>query len=439
MSERSTPDERAATDEKPEPAATGESTAGTDGAAADERSGEGAWRRLLDGVVVGRPWFVTVLAILLALVVGAILIVVSDKDVLGEYGYFFAAPGDPLGASWSDIATAYSALFKGAIFDPGNASSVTSALQPISETLTEATPLIFGGLSVGLAFRAGLFNIGGQGQLVMGAIAATYVGFTLHGVVALPLAIIAGIVGGGITGGVVGFLKARTGAHEVIVTIMLNYVAVAFLAYLINTGTFKDPNNPQPVSKPVSAGARLPHLAGDTLRVNAGLLIGIVAVAFAWWLLSRSTLGFQLRTVGANPNAARTAGMNVGRVQILAMLISGALMGLVGVSQVLGTANANNALTPQIDAGLGFAAITVALLGRASPVGTVIASLLFGALQAGGRAMQVSSANVSIEIVTVIQALIVLFVAAPPLIRGLFRLRGGAGADTGLAAKGWNG
>ncbi|MCW2948872.1 MAG: inner-rane translocator [Actinoallomurus sp.] len=406
---------------------------------AEKRNNDGPLRRVLDGVVTGRPWFVTVLAILLALVVGAILIVVSDQEVLSKYGYFFASPGAALGSSWNDVATAYSALFKGAIFDPGNASSLTSALQPISETLTEATPLIFGGLSVGLAFRAGLFNIGGQGQLIIGAIAATYIGFTLHGVVALPAAIIAGIIGGAALGGLVGLLKARTGAHEVIVTIMLNYVSVAFLAYLINTGTFKDPTNPQPVSKPVTAGARLPHLAGDTLRLNAGILIGIAAVAFTWWLLNRSTLGFQLRTVGANPNAARTAGMNVGRVQIMAMLFSGGLMGLVGVSQVLGTANANNALTPQIDAGLGFSAITVALLGRASPIGTVVASLLFGALQAGGRAMQVSSANVSIEIVTVIQALIVLFVAAPPLIRGLFRLRGGESVDTGLAAKGWNG
>jgi general nucleoside transport system permease protein len=396
-------------------------------------------RRLVDGIVAGRPWFVTVLSIVLALVVGAILIIVSDKDVLSKYAYFFASPGDALSASWNDVSTAYIALFKGSIFDPDNASSLTSALQPISETITEATPLIFGGLSVGLAFRAGLFNIGGQGQLIIGAIFATYVGFTLHGVIALPAAIVAGIVGGGLIGGLVGLLKARTGAHEVIVTIMLNYICVALLAYLINTDAFKDPNNPQPVSKPVSHGARLPHLAGDTLRINLGILIALVAVAFTWWLLNRSTLGFQLRTVGANPNAARTAGMNVGRVQVLAMLISGALMGLVGVSQVLGTANANNALTPQIDAGLGFSAITVALLGRASPVGTVVASLLFGALQAGGRAMQVSSANVSIEIVTVIQALIVLFVAAPPLVRGLFRLRGGDGADTGLAAKGWNG
>jgi general nucleoside transport system permease protein len=397
-------------------------------------------RSILSEIVTARPWLVTTLAIVLALVIGAILIVISDQPVLDKFGYFFADPGDALSSAWNDISTAYVALFEGAIFDPSNASTVTDALHPLSETVTEATPLIFGGLAVGLAFRAGLFNIGGQGQLLGGAIAATYVGFTLHapGFIALPVTILAGIVGGAIIGAAVGALKAYTGAHEVIVTIMLNYVMLSLLNYLIPTDLFKDPTNSQ-TSKPVAADARLPHIAGDSLRINAGILIGIAAVVFAWWLLNRSTLGFELRTVGANPHAARTAGMNVGRIQIMAMLISGALMGLVGVSQVLGTANANNALTPSIDAGLGFSAITVALLGRASPVGTVLAALLFGALEAGGRQMQVSTANVSIEIVTVIQALIVLFVAAPPLVRGIFRLRGGTDADTGLAAKGWNG
>jgi simple sugar transport system permease protein len=317
---------------------------------------------------------------------------------------------------------------------------VTTAIQPFSETLTEATPLLLGGLAVGLAFRAGLFNSGGQGQLIMGAICATYVGFSLDGppVIAMLLAVLAGLAGGGAYGAIVGILKARTGAHEVIVTIMLNYVALAFLAWLIFTETFHNEEEAQPLSKSVSIDARLPHLLGDDLRVNAGLLFAAAAVGFCWWLLNRSTLGFQLRAVGANANAARTAGMSVGRSQIMAMLISGSLMGIVGATQVLGTANANNALTPQIDAGLGFTAITVALLGRASPIGTVFAALLFGALQAGGRSMQ-GNAGVSLEIVTVIQALIVLFVAAPPLVRGIFRLRGAAGTDAGLASKGWNG
>ncbi|MBA9001140.1 ABC transporter permease [Thermomonospora cellulosilytica] len=398
------------------------------------------FRRLAAQVVAGPPWVVTVLAVLLAMLVGAVLIIVSDPEVTATFGYFFARPSDAITASWEAVSTAYQALFRGAIFNPDATATFTDVLRPISETLTEATPLIFGGLAVGLAFRAGLFNIGGQGQLIMGAIATTWVGFTLDapGIVALPAAVLAGLAGGALYGGLVGWLKARTGSHEVIVTIMLNYVAFLLLGYLIGSEAFRDPDNPQPISKPVNEAARLPHLFGDSLRVNAGLLLALAAVVFTWWLLNRSTLGFQLRAVGANPNAARTAGMSVGYGQTMAMLISGGLMGLVGVSQVLGTANANNALTQQIDAGLGFTAITVALLGRASPVGTVAAALLFGALQAGGREMQ-AAAGVSIEIVTVIQALIVLFVAAPALVRGIFRLRGEGGGSTGLLAKGWNG
>jgi ABC-type uncharacterized transport system permease subunit len=404
-------------------------------------AGPGPGRRLAVAATTGSPWVVTLLAIVLALIVGAILIVVSDQAVLSKFGYFFTAPGDALGAAWDDIASAYGALIKGAIFDPGNASTLTDAFHPITETITEATPLLFGGLSVGLAFRAGLFNIGGQGQLIVAAIFATYAGFAFHlpPVIAIVVAVTAGIIGGALVGGIAGFLKARTGAHEVIVTIMLNYICVNLLIYLIATSVFKDPTNPQPVSKPVAVNARLPHLAGDSLRLNAGVILAIAAVAVAWWLLNRSTLGFQLRTVGANPNAARVAGMDVGRAQVSAMLIAGGLMGLAGVTQVLGPATANYALTPSVDAGLGFSAITVALLGRASPLGTVLAALLFGALQAGGRAMQVSNANVSIEIVGVIQALIVLFVAAPQLVREIFRMRADARGDTELMAKGWNG
>ncbi|SEG35597.1 nucleoside ABC transporter membrane protein [Thermomonospora echinospora] len=425
MSEQATPAREAAA----EPAAGGGEPPEAD-----------RFRRLVAQTVAGPPWVVTVLAIALALVVGGLLMIISDPEVTDTFGYFFARPADALSASWSEVSTAYAALFKGAIFNPDAAGSLTEALRPISETLTEATPLIFGGLAVGLAFRAGLFNIGGQGQLIMGAIATTWVGFTLDapGFVALPAAVLAGLAGGALYGALVGWLKAGPGAHEVIVTIMLNYVAFLLLGYLIGSDVFRDPDNPQPISKPVADAARLPHLFGDSLRVNAGLLLAIAAVVFTWWLLNRSTLGFQLRAVGANPSAARTAGMSVGYGQIMAMTLSGGLMGLVGMSQVLGTANANNALTQQIDAGLGFTAITVALLGRASPVGTVAAALLFGALQAGGREMQ-AAAGVSIEIVTVIQALIVLFVAAPPLVRGIFRLRGEGGGHSGLLAKGWNG
>ncbi|GAA3235610.1 ABC transporter permease [Actinocorallia longicatena] len=408
-----------------------------------ERPGLG--KRLVDQVVYGADWVVTLLAILLALFFGAILIILSDESVRGTFSYFFSSPGDAISASWDAVSTGYTALFKGSIWDPSHSWNVGSAIAPFSETLTEAVPLIFGGLAVGLAFRAGLFNIGGQGQLIMGAIVATWVGFTVTGptFLAMILAVIGGIAGGAAWGAIVGLLKAKTGAHEVIVTIMLNYTALYFLAYLIGTDTFRDPDRQEPLSKSVSEASKLPKLLtwltdGGSLRLNFALVIAAVAVAFVWWLLNRSTLGFELRAVGSNASAARTAGMSVAKSQIMAMLISGGLMGIVGASQVLGTANANNALTPDIDAGLGFAAITVALLGRASPIGTVFAAILFGALQAGGRSMQ-SEAGISIEIVTVIQALIVLFVAAPPLVRGIFRLKGSGSGDAALASKGWNG
>ncbi|GAB3657848.1 hypothetical protein GCM10027589_18110 [Actinocorallia lasiicapitis] len=410
--------------------------------ASDPRRGLG--KRLYDTLNRG-DFVVTVLAIVLALFFGAILIILSDETVRATYSYFFSAPGDAISASWDAVANGYTALFKGAIWDPDSSWNVATAIGPFSETLTEAVPLVFGGLAVGIAFRAGLFNIGGQGQLIMGAIVATWVGFTVTGptFVAMLLAVIGGIVGGALWGGIAGLLKAKTGAHEVIVTIMLNYTALYFLAYLIGTDTFKDPERQEPLSKSVSEAAKLPKLLtwltdGNSLRLNFAIVIAAVAVMFAWWLLNRATLGFELRAVGANSSAARTAGMSVGKSQIVAMLISGGLMGIVGGAQVLGTANANNALTPDIDAGLGFAAITVALLGRASPIGTVFAAILFGALQAGGRAMQ-STAGISIEIVTVIQALIVLFVAAPPLVRGIFRLKGSGSGEAALASKGWNG
>jgi simple sugar transport system permease protein len=372
---------------------------------------------------------VTFLAIVLALVVGALMIVLSSTDTMNKLGYFFASPGDFLSSAWNDISSAYSSLFKGAIFDPATISGTPAQFfGPISNTLEYATPLIFGGLAISVAFRAGMFNIGGQGQLIVGAICASYVGFSwtaLPGLLHMIVAVLAGIVGGMLYGGIVGWLKAKRGAHEVIVTIMLNYVALLFLGgWLLNTSVFHNPAAAgQAISKPASPSAVLPHLFGDQLFTDIGLLFAIAATFAVAWFFKRSKLGFEVRAVGLRPSAARTAGINVSRVQIASMLISGALMGLIGVTQTLGLANPNNnSLSPNIDAGLGFSAITVALLGRTKPWGVVGASLLFGALQAGGALMQ-TQAQVSIEIITVIQALIVIFVAAPQLVKEIFHLR----------------
>jgi general nucleoside transport system permease protein len=372
---------------------------------------------------------VTFLAIVLALVVGAILIVLSDQNAMSQLGYLFADPGAFFSTAWNDISGGYSALFRGAVFDPATVSGTPAQFfNPIANTLEFASPLIFGGLAVSVAFRAGLFNIGGQGQLIAGAICSSYVAFTwtaLPGALHLIVAVLAGMAGGLLYAAIVGWLKARRGAHEVIVTIMLNYVLFLLLGgYLLNTAAFHDPANPgQAISKPADHDAVLPHLFGDATPTDLGLLLAILATIATAWFLKRSKLGFEVRAVGLNPAAARTAGISVGRVQIAAMSLSGLLFGLVGVTQVLGTLNPNdNALGPNIDAGLGFNAITVALLGRTRPWGVVGAAILFGGLQAGGAVMQ-TQAGIPNEIINILQALIVIFVAAPQLIKEIFRLR----------------
>jgi simple sugar transport system permease protein len=306
--------------------------------------------------------------------------------------------------------------------------------RPISETLTLASPLICGGLAVSLAFRAGLFNIGAQGQLIVGALCAGWVGFTWHLPIVLHaiVAVLAGILGGALWGGIAGFLKARAGAHEVITTIMLNYVGLYLLQWLLTTDVLQRPGRSDSISPTVDSTAQFLQVPGT--RLHVGFLIAILAAVAVWWLLSRSTTGFELRAVGANPEAARTAGMSVGRSYTVAMVIAGGLAGLAGVQQVLGT---DLPLTDGIAGSVGFDAITVALLGRATPSGTVVAGLLFGALSAGGLQMQLAT-QTPLTLTTVLQATIVLFIAAPALVRAIFRIRAqGAGAGTVLA-KGWN-
>ena len=390
------------------------------------------WRPLGGNTIV-----VTVLAFVAAMIVGGVLIAFADQDTRTASSYFFAYPWDTFTAAGRAIGNAYLALFEGAIFNPNTAANGTLAgyLGPISETLTNATPLILGGLSVGLAFRAGLFNIGGQGQIIMGAVFAGYVGFHWHMPAGLHVlaGIAAGMLGGALWGGLSGWLKAHTGAHEVITTIMLNYIAYSLLAYLLSVKGFQAPPYGQAISNPVEPNAMLFPLFGSSMRVNAGLFIALIAAAAVWWLLKYSTLGFRLRAVGANQFAARTAGMSVERSYTTVMVLAGLLCGLAGVTQILGV---NTQLTNDIDAGIGFDAITVALLGRANPVGIVFAGLLFGALHAGGSQMQTYT---PIDLVQVIQSLIVLFIAAPAVIRAIFRMKAsGAGVGAELA-KGWNG
>jgi general nucleoside transport system permease protein len=385
---------------------------------------------------------VTILSIVLALIIGAVLIVVSDAGVLAKFGYFTARPGDALNSSWTLISQAYGDLFRGAIFDPSSVQAWfngtgtwQTAFNPISETLTYAAPLVFTGLSVAIAFRGGLFNIGGQGQAVIGTICGGVAGFafSLPYGVHLIVALLAGAVGGALWGFVPGILKARTGAHEVITTIMLNYVATLFLSWLILQNGVQDPNRTDAISKTIRHTAELPALPAP-LRVHLGIVLAVLTTAGVAWLINRSSFGFELRAVGVNPPAARTAGMSVARTYTLLMVVAGALAGLGGATQVLGTADK---LTAQVAANIGFDGLLVALLGRNRPWGTLFAAILYGALRAGGNLMQVD-VGVSLELVTVLQALIVIFIAAPALVKAIFQLRAARSARLGASvAKGW--
>jgi len=363
-------------------------------------------------------------AIGLAFLCGSVLVAVSNAAALAAWGRLPAGLPNALWLSVRAAASAYYALIQGAIVDPSaitaHSETVREAVTPISTTLAYATPLAFGGLAVAVAFRAGLINIGVQGQMVLGAIAAGWVSFgPARGLpigIHLIVAIVGGCLAGALWGAIAGFLKAVSGAHEVITTLMLDYIAVFALQYVLTTAAFQRPGHTDPLSRVVPSSARLPHLA-SSLPVESGLFVALLAAVATGWLLRRSTIGFALRAVGSNAAAARTAGIRVGRSYIIAMLIAGALGGLVGVDQLLGQ---QHSLTPGFDGGIGFTAITVALVGRANVPGVLAAALLFGALQAGGDQMQVAT-QTPYDLVTIIQALIVLFVVAPALIAALLR------------------
>ena len=373
------------------------------------------------------------LAFTMALFVSGLLVAFSDSKVLA----LKSSPLSMIAKAFSTAGNAYWALFRGSIFDPELAkASFIEGFYPLSETIVAASPLILTGLSVALAFKAGLFNIGAQGQFIAGAIGASYVGFhfELPIVIHTLAAIAAALVCAGLYGGFVGFLKARTGAHEVIVTIMFNYVAGYFLLWILSTTPFLRPGRQDPLAPEVQMSSRLPHLFGSELRANLGFFIALLAAGAVWWLLNRSTWGFKFRAVGANAAASKTAGISVGRSTTTVMFIAGALAGLGGAVQILGS---EPALTAGVGGTFGFDAITVALLGRGTPIGTVFAALLFGALRAGGLTMQAST-ETPLDLILVIQALVVLFIAAPALIKAIFRLKN-VDAGEALASKGWNG
>ena len=370
--------------------------------------------------IASSPAVVGLLAVLTALILSSILILAADSEVRYTATYLLNRPGDFLHATASTLSEAYSSLLRGAVFD-WRATTGVRMIRPITDTLTNATPLIIAGLGMAVAFRAGLFNIGGQGQMILGAITACYVGiaWNLPPVAHLLVAVVGAALGGLVWGGIAGVLKARTGANEVIVTIMLNSIAAHLLSQVLSLKAFNgEGETGNRKSLTVADTSQYPSLAGDSFRLHAGFLLALLVAVAVWWLMERSRLGFQLRATGLNADAARTAGMSVPWVTSLVMMISGALCGLAATAPVLGT---QKSMDESVVGTIGFDAITVALLGRSRPLGTVLAGLLFGALRAGGTAMQ-AAPGTHIKIVLVLQSTIVLFIAAPPLIRAIFRL-----------------
>lgn len=363
----------------------------------------------------------TILAIVLAMVVGGVLIAITNSDVQAAAGYFFAQPGDTFAAIWNAVYNGYEALFRGAVFNFRGAS-FEAQIRPLTNSLGFAAPLIAAGLGVALAFRVGLFNIGARGQMLVGATFAGLFAFNLDLPIwiHLPVTLLAGIVGGALWGGLVGILKAKTGAHEVILTIMLNYVAFYLLMWMLRTpGLLQMEGQNQPQSQPTPVTAQFPDLLGPLFpQLDWGFVVVVAATLLVWWVIERSSLGLRMRAVGENPHAARAAGINVERLYVYAMLFAGGLAGLAAMNQIQG--NVTTGFGATIDAGIGFDAITVALLGRSRAWGTFAAGILFGALKAGSFSMQAQ--GIPVDIVLVVQSLIVLFIAAPPLLRAVFFL-----------------
>ncbi|MDA1330023.1 MAG: ABC transporter permease [Chloroflexi bacterium] len=386
---------------------------------------------------------IPILAIISGLILGGLIVAITTEDV---YTTWSRSPIEAIGLGVNAALKSYAALFNGSIGNPGRiisalqsgeAAELNRAFNPILESLTKSVPYIFAGLAVALGFRAGLFNIGAEGQLFMGAIFAVWIGFALKGlptIIHLPLALGAGALGGAIWGFIPGFLKAKTGGHEVINTIMMNYIAFRLSEYLLR-GPLQRPDTSNPISPFIEESAKLPRFFGSPIRFHLGFFVALLVAYGVYWLLFKTKWGFELRTVGINPRAARYAGMNIVSVTVIAMSLSGALAGLAGANEVLGL---NYTLAPAFSSGFGFDSIALALIGKSHPVGVVLAALLFGTLRNGAIQMQIA-ANVPIDIISVMQALILAFIAAPAIIRTIYRLRAPDEEESIVLIRGWGG
>ena len=390
---------------------------------------------------------VPALSVITALVIGALVIMFTDQaayEALGD-----GQVGRAFGLAFGNMARAYGALYQGALGDPirilsalgrwlggDGTQPIVGAVRGPSDSLVQSVPYIFAGLAVALGFRGGLFNIGVEGQIGIGWMAAVIVGFSFTGLPAfihLPLAIVAGAVAGGIWAAIAGVLKARTGAHEVITTIMLNYVSFRLSDWLL-CGPLEDVQGTCR-TREILPSAYLPRFLDHPVTIHWGFVVAILAAVVTGWFLFKTIWGFELRTVGANPKAARYGGMSVAKNYVLAMFLSGCLAGLAGLSQGLGITH-NVALG--FSAGYGFDSIALALLGKSHPAGVVGASILFGVLRAGSGRMQ-SVAGVPTEIVQIVQSLVIIFIAAPAIIRAIYRFREARREDAEVTvfSRGW--
>ncbi|OAN76662.1 hypothetical protein A8B78_03865 [Jannaschia sp. EhC01] len=353
---------------------------------------------MLERAAPGRVQFedlviVPLFAVVAALIIGALVMLATGVDL-------------------ATIGRSYVALVVGSV----------GSIAALSETLVAAVPLVLAALGLAIGFRTGLFNIGAEGQILMGGLAAVIFGFSfanLPFVLLMPLSLLAGAVTGAFYAGIAGWLRAATGAHEVISTIMLNLISYRLLDYMLSLDWVQREGRADPVSRSVPDAAELPKLLewlDPNLRVHAGVFLMLLAVGLVYWLMFRTKLGFEFRASGASPDAARYAGIRASLIIVVAMATAGALAGLAGANQTLGVLGR---ATPGFSAGIGFDAIAVALMGRSHPVGVLFAGLLFGGLEAGGRQMQVD-AGVSIDLIGIIQALIIVFIAAPLLVRAIF-------------------
>jgi ABC-type uncharacterized transport system permease subunit len=377
-----------------------------------------------------RRALVPALAVLTALIFGAIVIVLTDFENLSKLG---TDPGAAITGAIGGIFRGYGAMLTGAFGDPGrigtamqtgNPNDWATAVSPISETLVASTPLILAGLGVAISFRAGMFNIGADGQLMMGALAATITLILLqpyvHAGLLLIIGIAVGTLGGAAWGFVPGFLKARTGAHEVITTIMLNYIATLVAFFILRNPAIRAAGSTAPVSKTLTTITDVPNLIPlPNIRLDASFIVALLMAAAVSWLLFRTTLGFELRASGFNMTAARYAGMSAGGSMMLAMSLSGGLAGMAGAFIVIGTVGQ---LSTDVGVGIGFNAIALALLAGLRPSGVVLAALLFGALTTGGKTMGIVS-GIPAELLSFIIALVIMFVAAPGLIRTIWRVK----------------